>query len=692
VILRLDAIVSSTIRDRLPAFLPVASIIALSIGVVVTVYGFYGLAMNVGEGSIWRKSDEYLVMFFGLLLAIAVLGIWRGPLVGGLLVASFIAVVSGVAVQTLVIMTLALSAYVLGRLLLRAPVVAVTDSLLVGIVVFGSLLGLLVHVPVNTSGTWGILFALPILIGWRHVQTLWAPIKRLLSHNSRDAHCFLLHCAIFAAALLHFLVSLMPEVGHDALAMHLFIPVQVAYNKAWHFDAGTYVWAVMPMLVDWLYTAGYLFAGETGARLVNVGGIVLLAAMVYRLGRWAGADEVPAIWAVLLLLVTPLTFTESSSLFIEGMWSAMVLGGTLALMRLVTNSDEKESSILLVGLLLGGALASKAVTFTIMPILGLVVIVGYRNWLSKATLSVSIRAVLLLLAVGVIPYVIAYATTGNPVFPFFNAFFQSPLYPHENFSAPKMFAQGVAWDTLYQMTFVSWKYLESTPGASGFQWLLLVMPALVVLAMAGHRRALLLALVAVGWVWLAFGQIAYLRYVLPSFGLACVVVATALSVPAVNQSWTRHVWTAVAVVTVGLNLLHFHSGTHYGEINLQVIVDPRAREEYIERNVPVRWAASFVNTVNFAQAPVAFFSAPLTAGLTSDALYVSWYNTRFAKAVQTATNGVEMSRLLRKNHVKYVVVDDRWDQARLFPLVKEVTVEVARNQTVSVRRLNNQYR
>ena len=202
----------------------------------------------------------------------------------------------------------------------------------------------------------------------------------------------------------------------------------------------------------------------------------------------------------------------------------------------------------------------------------------------------------------------------------------------------------------------------------------------------------MLALVVGAWLWLTFEQTAYLRYVFPSFALACVLVAAALSVPALTQGWMRQAWTAVAMVTVVLNLMHFHSGTYYGEIDLRVIADPRARDAYIERNAPVRWAANVVNGLNLKQAPVAFFSAPLTAGLKSDALYANWYNLRFNAAVQKATGSTEMGHLLAQHKVKYVVLDERWEQSNSYPFVKEVTNEVARNQTVSVRRLDSRYK
>jgi hypothetical protein len=661
----------------------------LMAGFAATGYGFSRLAISGAAVANWRWTHQYLLIFLVLTLIVAVTGSWRGPRVAGIVVGATLAVVLGAAVPVAVLAGLALSAFTLGRLLLRDTGVAVTDSLLVGIVVAATVLGLLVHWPVNNAGTWGLLFALPLAVGWRHVRGL-CPTFSLPA--SAGVHQYLLYCAISAAAMLHVLVGLMPEVGHDALVTHLFVPAHVAHHQAWHFDARTYVWALMPMFVDWLYTAGYLFAGETGARMINVGGILLLASLVQRLAQWAGANRIGASWAVLLLLVTPLTFLESSSLFVESIWSALVVGGTLALLRLHAKPANGRTDIMLAAVLLGGAVAAKALTFTVLPVLVLMMLVCARRWFTRELMPVAGFALLVFVFLGAIPYAKAYVLTGNPVFPFFNAYFQSPLYPSENFSPPAIFERGLAWDTLYRMTFDSGKYLESTAGAAGFQWLLLVVPGALVLAMTRHRRALLLALVGTGWLWLAFAQTAYLRYVFPTFALACSLVAVALTVTASSGRWVWRLAILAAVSTLVLNLLHFNAGTYYGKISPNVIVDARARDSYIEGMVPVRAVVDLVNALNRDLAPVAFFSAPLTAGLQADALYANWYNPRYQAAVNAVNDPGSMGRLLARENVEFVVLDEASKASDLYSRVSGATTEVARVGKVSVRRLDDRHR
>lgn len=668
-------------------FMTTAIIVLLLSGALFTGFGL--IELSEIEPGTWRWTRYYFGIFTALTLAIAVLGLWRGPHNAGLIVSTLLALGLGAMVPVATVVFLILSALSLGRLLVSSPKVAPTDVLLVGIVAFGSLLSILIALPINNAGSWGLLFALPLVLGWRRLRLAWPAAA---AAEPRSTQLYLLQCGIGAAALLHLLVALMPEVGHDALAMHLLVPAHVAQHQAWHFDTAHHVWAVMPMFVDWFYTAAYLFAGETAARLLNVASILLLATLVHRSAVWAGATRIGANWSALLLLVTPLTYLESSSLFIEGLWSALVLGGTLALLRLSTSADNARREILLASVFLGGALAAKAVTFTLLPVLALLLLARVRHWLTRELIPATGYALFMFVAVGAIPYMRAYGLTGNPVFPFFNGYFQSPLYPPSNFGPPEKFELGLDWDTVYRITFDSSRYLEASVGSAGFQWLLLVVPGLLVVALARRHRALLLGVIALGWGWLTFEQTAYLRYVLPSFALACAMVGVMLAVAESTGRWARRASITAALAALVLNLFHLHSATWYGEIYLRVITDSRAREAFIENAAPTRVAVDLVNALNQADTPVAFFSQPLTAGLKADALYANWYNTRFLMAVLDTANAAELGQLLANEKVEYLLLDEAWREIDPHARLKEISTEIARISTVSVRRLDKRYR
>ena len=266
---------------------------------VSTVLGIHELSNTNSQDVNWRYKYSILKLFMAFGLIIGAIGFRRGPLFASVLIGLIVAIGAGVFFHVLAVGVLGLSAYALGRLIFPSSNVAASDCLLAGIAIFGTVLGLLVQFPINNPGSWGLLFALPLIAARNHVRDLLINYR---PDKSEGLHAYLVYCAIGAIALVHLLVTLMPEQGHDALAVHMAVPAYINYFQHWSFDAGTYVWAVMPMLVDWLYSAGYMFAGETGARLVNFSSILLIALLVYRIAFWMRANRVTAAWAVLFFL------------------------------------------------------------------------------------------------------------------------------------------------------------------------------------------------------------------------------------------------------------------------------------------------------------------------------------------------------------------------------------------------------
>ena len=70
--------------------------------------------------------------------------------------------------------------------------------------------------------------------------------------------------AVGAVIALQIAVAARPEVGTDALGMHLELAIEMAREHRFRFDVTRHAWAVMPMGADWLYAAAYQFAGEAG--------------------------------------------------------------------------------------------------------------------------------------------------------------------------------------------------------------------------------------------------------------------------------------------------------------------------------------------------------------------------------------------------------------------------------------------
>ena len=455
------------------------------------------------------------------------------------------------------------------------------------------------------------------------------------------------------------------------------------------------------MLGDWTFSIGYVLAGETAARLINVGFIFSLALMAQELALWAGASKRGSRWAVLLFLSTPLTFTEGSSLFIESVWASFVVAGILALLNCCSASGKPRDDLPVAGLLLGFAVATKAVTFTILPVLFLVLVLRYKSWLKVVGVKFMVLAFCLFFVFGVIPYLNAWWVTGNPVFPFFNHYFQSEHFSIEKnkFSAA-LFNQGMTWDMFYQVTFQSQRYLEvASIGASGFQWLLLFIPASVLLVLTGQRRSISLITVGILSISLTFYSTSYLRYVFPAWVVLTSVIGVILDSNRLEKFHAKYLFILTAVGAVMINTLFITAGGYYSDFNLQSLVSKESRDVYIEKRVPMRTAVRLVNVLNPTQAPVAVFGHPLTAGLTANALYPNWYNPGFMREISVTRTDEEIVNILLKRGVDFIILDSDWKGANCCGeglekqiLVEKVSEKIAEFGPMSVRKLKSEYR
>ena len=673
---------------------------ALFLGVVVTSYGLIDIGI-VKKINTKLSSNIYQFGFVAILLIqfILFVEILRKKfqidyLCIGLGIIALLSILTGTVWSLLVVLGFFLSSYVLGHYFLKMIKIFNTNiliSILIGVVLYGSTISILVHFPINYPAIYGLAMLIPILLGRQLIADI--PVITL-KKTKTDKKFNLVSLAILSLVAMHCLVTLMPEVGHDALAMHLFIPHHVFYNHEWGFDVDKYVWATMPMLGDWVYTFVYMLGGESAARLINFSFILMLSYLVYDLVLWAKGNNKGAKWAALILLSSPLTLTESSTLFIESIWSVFVVAGVMVVMKLMlVNHTNNKNYLIVAAVLFGGALATKAVTLMVLPILLVLLIFYYKAWFLSIRMNALTFSIVIFLLIGGMPYLNAYIITDNPVLPFFNAFFQSAYYPAVNFSASAFFEKGVTWDTIYRVTFDSGKYLESAPGAGGFQWLLLLFPALILFTLTKNKRGLWLMVIALISITFVFQQTAYLRYIYPLYAILIASIGLFISIIMSSnyQQAIKMFVLAISTMVVFFNVLFIKSGTNYADINLSALASSEGKYRYLESRMPIRNAIDFVNKVNINKDPVAVFTSPLVAGLNANALHPNWYNYKFQKMILSTKNVTEVADVLARSKVSYMLLDDHWRFTEQVGLIKQATKEIYRTGSISVRAINDEY-
>lgn len=673
----------------------VSVFVALVFGMMATLWGFSQMALPTAWPFAWDSLLSYVLFLLAGTVLLGVLSSWLkvSRLATGAIVALAITILTSTIWPLIVTIWIGFASYVVGGAILallkvNREILPNLTVALVGAGAYGTAVGLAAHFPINYPGLYALALAAPVVLGWRSVYATARSFGQYYVESSVSKWHDL---AIALVALVHFSVALMPEVGHDALAMHLFIPGHLATRHEWGFDVNTYVWAVMPMMGDWLFSIGYMLAGETAARLINVGFIFILSWLIRELVIWAGGSAVGARWAVLLFLTTPLTFTESSSLFIESVWATFIIAGSLSVFKLSQGNKDLATHLSVASFLLGGALAAKAVTLTILPVLPVLLIFSFRVWGRRNLVGALALGLVLFVSVGSIPYITAWYLTDNPVFPFFNHIFRSSMWPALAFEAPTAFGKGLTWDVIYQSTFHTETFLEAKPGTPGFTWLLLFFPALLVLMFYRQHKGLILITVAVLSIALTFQSLTYLRYIFPSFVWVATAIGVAISTVEVRSGFLKKVLTFAGWLVVFLNLVFFNSGTHYGDLFINPLLSSSDRESYLNSRLPIRNSIKLVNMLNIGQDPVAVFSSPLTAGLASDGLYPNWYNQKFQAKVNSTATAEDMAQLLLSQGVFFVVLDNNWGAAVKRRAIEDVTEKLSEQGSISVRKLKSSY-
>lgn len=340
---------------------------------------------------------------------------WFAPLLG-LAVAGYSLVAAGPLAFGAALLVL-LASYAAGALALRkhsgdsgGMCAAAT---LVGLGIWVALFSLTAGFRVHYWFTWLVPFLAAIAGAWSRQH--FRPARPAAPAGREQA----LAVALPGLPLLaHWLAALKPEVGAEALAVHLTVPARMAAHHAWPFDVAEFAWAVKPFAGEWAFTLPYLFGGEAGARLLNV---ALAALVCWLLHGWL-CELLPATSAALLTAAfasTPWMHQMAGSLRPENVAAAFLAGALFCLHHHLKTGVPASAftAALLAGLTAATALGAAA--FAGVLALAACLAVEWPVLLKSAPLA---------LIPGLFPYWRAWQATNNPVFPHLSNHFSSQMF------------------------------------------------------------------------------------------------------------------------------------------------------------------------------------------------------------------------------------------------------------------------
>jgi hypothetical protein len=340
----------------------------------------------------------------------------------------------------------------------------------------------------------------------------------------------------------------------------------------------------------------------------------------------------------------PLAFAETGSLFIENYWAALLLAATFAGERAVR---ERSRGWALAALWLSaGAMQAKVIALLWVAPLLLAVIVALRGRL-RALGGRELVALALAATVLAWPYANAWWRTGNPVFPFMNTVFRSPLFDIGEAFNNARYNSPLTWRSWYDVVVHSGRFLEGSGGAAGLHWLVLF-PAVFLLVRRDQLRAVVAPLVLAACFFVAtWQQQSYLRYLYPAFALLAAIGAR-IVVPGHRAGSALALSGATLLVAANLALMPA-GGWWNATFCLRCGFDREARARYIATYADQRPVVDWLN----ANAPGTVvgwlrteFAGP--AGLASPHWRASWHDYLAWRELREMTTPEDLAEFARR--------------------------------------------
>ena len=632
----------------------------------VEIHGFR--TTHVLAEDIWypiglRRFIRYIAEFVAFAVPLLAMFPWT---FGGFitLLVLFLTAVSVGPVALLATVFFLLSSCALGGLLLgRTKTQSITADLcamLLGTGVYVFLMTFLARVSVNYPAVWAVLLAIPIATDLRHAGgrlVRWASgIRSVELRPAAERISFGLLVLVLGA---QWFVAMLPEVSADGLAMHLAIPMNIAANHRMTFEPARYLWSVMPMGTDWLYSIVYLLGGEYAARILNFAMLLTIVTLLYQVvRRWV----TPATGFLLAasLAATPVVQFVTGSLFVENYLVALVLAMVTGIWLF---HDTGERRFLYFAMVAGGtAMATKygALVFVVLALPFAAIETG-RLWrmpgarLGPNPVRVCAAALGLLLATGLPTYAIAYAKTGNPIFPFLNNRMHSPLLNPAVVIADARFHIPVDWSSLYNLTFHTSKAYEGQDGSFGFQYLVIV--PLVLLGLLVVRRGPILAatVLSLAGGLLIMQSTPNVRYLYTAMPLLLIAMAGLLGWLSSHQRWIYSALILYLYLCTGLNTYFLASSSYYHKDFCPQRPFSRAdRERYLEEAAPVRSVVAYYNQ-HHPNSVVLLTSSTAHAGINGEVFMNNWHQFPVVEQLRGAQTPLDMFHLMQQWKVGYFI-------------------------------------
>ena len=472
-------------------------------------------------------------------------------------------------------------------------------------------------------------------------------------------------------AMLVFVQGLAPEIWYDAQNYHLALPQ--LYAEQHRIVPTPYrVHSYLSLGTEMLYLLATLLGGQPAARLISLAFGALTALGVFALGRRsfsAGAG----LLAAALFVTTPIVAWEASGAFVDLALSSYCFFAVAAAHRWL--GDRRPAWLILAGVMGGFALSAKLNALFLLGALGLVLLLVVladrdRAWPARvrALLSFGVAALL----AGAPWPLFRWVQTGNPVFPFFNQVFQSPLAPAvydplnlDEHSIGTSLASLVRLP--WAMTFSGPEVFHGGPPGGSLGLGVLVVPLLLAGRWAPRERVGLLFLTGVALVFSAAwaGSSQFARYFFPALPIVYILAGAALAGLRARASLPPRLPRVIAAVSYLAPLAWALAGlplflalyVHIPErLPYRVAFGAESRAAYTSRTVGIADAFEYLNERYPGRQTLILAFASERAHLYSNGTVASMYSP-FLEPSLTVRDPNEALARIRERGFRHLVID-----------------------------------
>jgi hypothetical protein len=452
------------------------------------------------------------------------------------------------------------------------------------------------------------------ILGIVFAQDMWYGIKRIgkrsielfangFSVKNRAADIFLLSL-ISVYLIVNLIGALAPEIEVDALVYHLYIPKVYIQNHRLVYIPYEFR-AAFPLGIEMLFTLAMLLRDSILAKLIHFALGVLSLLATYSFGKKYMGGRAGLLAATVFYTVSVVGWSSTTAYIDLGTTFFTILE-IFALANWWRSRGDRWLAV--AAIMCGLAMSTKY-----LGVFGLVILIAgillKLSFTSGRDTLVALRTILIYAFISILmvsPWLIRnYVFTRNPVYPFFNNVFKSPLMPPINpiFDRHRF---GMGDDVLTKYVLSPWNVTlhgERYGGVIG-PIFLTFLPLLLVVRVDKLIKCLLLFCGIFFILWLVtFPIIRYLMPIMPFLSLIVSYVINHL------VSWDKRgnavlstEVVAVTAATLFLNLPFFHplwqrewNPGIVRHVPFEVVLGIESREHYLSRQIGSYEVFQYVN-------------------------------------------------------------------------------------------------